>query len=181
MKNDCLLGMENSFSHPLTPKAVRSLENCLLHWSVLMFIIWIDGSGCPRLAWPPHTYIYTLLRRHIYRHFSLLMQHRKSCFHNKMWYSSSIHARLRIFKTAAGTAMCTNNCCPLTSTHRSQEPPLPSVKPWNYEKKKKKLAPVHSSIPKHTLSSPLSLLMSALQFKTVTLLSHMIYSFGIAG
>lgn len=138
MKNDCLLGMENSFSHPLTPKAVRSLENCLLHWSVLMFIIWIDGSGCPRLAWPPYTYIYTLLRRHIYRHFSLLMQHRKSCFHNKMWYSSSIHARLRIFKTAAGTAMCTNNCCPLTSTHRSQEPPLPSVKPWNYEKKKKK-------------------------------------------
>lgn len=110
-------------------------------WKIVFLILWLQKqSGLRRIAsyigqywcsssrlmalWLPtpcmtsiHVHIqYTLLCRGIYRHFSLLMQHKKSCFHNKMWYSSRIHARVHISETAAGTAMCTN-----TQLH-AQEP-----------------------------------------------------------
>lgn len=121
---------------------------------------------------PPYTRYYA----DIFTDTSLLMQ-RKKCFHNKMWHSSSIHARVHISETAAGTAMCTNTPLYL----HAQEPRATTSLCETLELEEKKPHCIHSSIPKHTLSSPLSLLMSALQFKMVTLLSHMIYNLGIAG
>lgn len=114
MENDCLLGWEKLFLSSFDsqssriyrewPPAYVSPDVHHLDWRL---------CGCPHLARLPYVYIY--------RHFSLLMQHEKSWFHNTMWYSSHTHARVHMCQTAAGTAMCTN--MPLSSLNlHAQEP-----------------------------------------------------------